>query len=502
MIIHGDCLEELRKLEADSVDSMVTDPPAGINFMNLKFDSDRGGKGPWIYWLTEIMREAWVVLKPGAHAFVWALPRTSHWTATALDDAGFEIRDVVTHLFGSGFPKSMDISKAIDKQAGAEREVIGLDASKLRPNRDKYLLSGIPGGGGKLGPDNGATLTAASTPEAKEWRGWGTALKPASEHWILCRKPILEKTVAKNVIKHGTGGINIDASRIGSDLVPSKKALGDIYAAFKGKPQGEYLPWTYTQGRFPANLLLSHNEDCVEVGMKKVKAIKGGNSTNIGNNVYGKYEAELDSKPCGFGDADGTETISAFECTPGCAVAMLDAQSLSGGMHSAGKARNGGAKQTNDGSLFGVGNHPGNGTRVGDSGGASRFFYCAKTSKSERNAGCEDLPEKECTSKQQNSDMRAHDGVLTNARSEEPKSKNHHPTVKPQKLMSYLITMITPPGGVCIDPFMGSGSTGVAAVKSGFQFIGIERERDYFDIAEKRIAHGGASYAQDHTTVE
>lgn len=180
VIITGDCLEWLPEFDDAYFDSIVTDPPAGISFMGKDWDSDKGGRSEWITWMTSVMREALRVLKPGAHGLVWALPRTSHWTATALEDAGFEVRDVVTHLFGSGFPKSLDISKAIDKAAGVQGPITGKnpayrsrqlehDANWKTPMRPEH----------KHGP---------ATDAAKRWAGFGTALKPASEHWILVRK--------------------------------------------------------------------------------------------------------------------------------------------------------------------------------------------------------------------------------------------------------------------------------------------------------------------------
>lgn len=335
MLINGDCLDVLKTLETQSIDALVTDPPAGISFMGKAWDSDKGGRDAWIEWMMGIMQECARVMKPGAHGLVWALPRTSHWTATALEDAGFEVRDVITHLFGSGFPKSLNIEKA-----GA----------------------------------------------GKEWQGWGTALKPASEHWILIRKPCSEKTVAANVLKHGCGGINIDASRIrlnpgdkkgeGGDITKSASKSGGLFGLNTSK-RGMGLQF---EGRFPANLVLDEE-----------------------------------------------------------AAKLLDEQSgvLSPG-HWADKTIG-----------FNTREYKGQGKR-GDSGGASRFFYCAKISLSERGEG------------------------------------NSHPTVKPKKLMHYLITLITPPNGVVLDPFMGSGSTGVAAKEAGFQFIGIEKDPEYFEIAVKR----------------
>lgn len=384
MIYHGDCLEVLKTFEADSIDALVTDPPAGISFMGKEWDSSSA----FIRRMTDIFDECIRVMRPGAHGFVWALPRTSHWTATALEDAGFEIRDVVIHLFGSGFPKSMDISKAIDKQAGAEREVIG---ESQWANRTPNGCTGLRGN--DFSKNN--QITAPNTIEANQWQGWGTALKPASEHWILVRKPISEKTVAANVKKHRTGGINIDASRIG-------------YQSDR----------THDQGRFPSNLILDE-----------------------------------------------------------IAAQMLDEQS--GESRSPIKSTLAAPKKQG---VF-VSGHKNRGTiEHGDSGGASRFFYCAKTSKSERNAGCEELPEKD-SSKMDGGEFHG------SSTSKNRVSNNNHPTVKPKKLMSYLINMICPPGGICLDPFMGSGSTGIACGENGFQFIGIEKELEYFNIAEKRIKY-------------
>jgi len=403
-LINDDCLNALKHLDADSIDSLVTDPPAGISFMGKEWDSDKGGRDGWIAWMTEVMRECHRVLKPGAHGLVWAIPRTSHWTSTALENAGFEVRDVVTHLFGSGFPKSLDISKVIDKASGAERKVIGINPNHRRLT-DTETMCGQPHVG--IG-----SITVPSTDSAKQWQGWGTALKPASEHWVLVRKPLGEKTVAANVLKHGTGGINIDASRVGvseSDPNHRKPSVdwqnADNPASTHFGSGGRPIENLNIKGRFPANLVLSHSQHCQD-----------------------------------------------DQCDIECAILQLDAQSLAGGMHSAGCKKqnnfvgNKGSKTVNIGGGISA-------NRFGDSGGASRFFYCAKISTSERNAG----------------------------------ANNNHPTVKPKKLMSYFCKMITPPEGIVLDPFMGSGSTGIAAKECGFKFIGIERETDYFEIASKRI---------------
>ncbi len=453
-VIHGDCLIKLRLLKANSIDSLVTDPPAGIAFMGKSWDSDKGGRDAWIAWLKEVMQECLRVMKPGAHGLVWGLPRTSHWTTTALEDAGFEVRDVITHLFGSGFPKSLDVSKAIDRAAGAEREVIGENPKAKQQTGQTGTLS--------LSGDRNPNLfiTAPSTPEAKQWQGFGTALKPASEHWILVRKP-LEKglTIAANALKWGVGGLNIDASRINgkprtTHSDGNRKGKQELGSISFGPGLKDNFTSAAPSGRFPANLLFSHNEDCMEVGVKQIghggpKTTKA--RTRIRNNGLGLGSETMRSGASGAPDNYGAETVSAWECSEGCAVAELDRQS--GNLHASGNKKLGPAGKT-DKSLFGIGSIDGRASDYKDSGGASRFFYCAKASKREKNAGCE---------------------------------VNNHPCVKSTKLMSYLITMVTPPGGTVLDCFAGSGTTGVAAKRLGFKFIGIEKDADYVRICEARL---------------
>lgn len=264
-LINGEALETLRKLECDSLDSLITDPPAGISFMGKGWDSNKGGRDKWIEWLSEIMEECLRVLKPGAHGLVWAIPRTSHWTGTALEQAGFEVRDVVTHLFGTGFPKSLDVSKAIDKAAGAQRKVVG----RKHPNHSGKRVSKIMGDRPCLNDPNydPGKLTTPATPEAKQWDGWGTALKPAAEFWFLVRKPLSEKTVAKNVLKWGTGALNIDGCRIIASLDHKKNCNRRFKSGIwkkSGEAKNEIQTSAHGQGRFPANLVLSCNPECTD----------------------------------------------------------------------------------------------------------------------------------------------------------------------------------------------------------------------------------------------
>jgi site-specific DNA-methyltransferase (adenine-specific) len=340
------------------------------------------------------MSECKRVMKPGAHGLVWALPRTSHWTATALEEAGFEIRDVVTHLFGSGFPKSLDVSKAIDKAAGASRVAIGKNPNH-RQAEDVCTMLGNPHTGD-------GSITAPATDAAKQWQGFGTALKPASEHWILIRKPLSEKTVAANVLKWGTGALNIDGSRVATQ----DNLNGGAYAETKGRKNATYGKLDYEagqykqpQGRFPANLIFS----C----------------------------------PC---DSDSHML--------GCAVGELDRQS--------GQSKSSNAPRNNKNTGWKCSSPPSiQESPHSDSGGASRFFYVAKVSAAERNAGLEGMQKKRIDRYGECGQGATPQQTPRQTREE----TNHHPTVKPQKLMRYLIRMATPPGGTVLDPFMGSGRT-------------------------------------------
>ncbi len=419
LLYNGDCLQIIPTMQSNSVDSLVTDPPAGISFMGNAWDSDKGGRDGWIEWMTEVARECLRVLKPGAHGLVWAIPRTSHWTAFAFERAGFEVRDIVTHIFGSGFPKSLDISKAIDKLAGAEREVIG---PGIYAGRGRVKAEGWG-----MGDSEKEMTTAPATPEARIWQGFGTALKPASEHWILVRKPLGEKTVAKNVLKHGTGGLNIDACRVGTEPPKPrnspKKIIrgGNFHAA--AEAEKEMFHYNPTKGRFPANLIVD------ESAVAELDRQSGVSPSNFRKNP-----------------SEGADNNAHF-----------------------------GNSKSQRGPIL-----------LDDTGGASRFFYCAKASKLDRNEGLEGMPERNANVGDQrpsgNMSQRIHG---KENRPDIPRA-NHHPTVKSTKLMEYLITLVTPPGGIVLDPFMGSGSTGKAALRKGFGFIGIEKETEYFEIAERR----------------
>jgi hypothetical protein len=270
-VLHGDCLEVLKTMPSNSVDSICCDPPAGIAFMGKSWDTDKGGRDAWIAWLQSVAAECYRVMKHGGHALVWALPRTSHWTGMAWENAGWEPRDKIVHIFGSGFPKSLNVSKAIDKAAGAERPVVGKSpwSQPAKSGHHAGLTdNNVVKTEGRYTPD----VTASATPEAEQWEGWGTALKPAAEDWWLFRKP-LDGTVAGNVLKYGTGAINIDGCRVGIPAADKKNydanmACHERYADGREKLGGYEGGWNAdpsavknTGARWPANVILSKPED-------------------------------------------------------------------------------------------------------------------------------------------------------------------------------------------------------------------------------------------------
>jgi site-specific DNA-methyltransferase (adenine-specific) len=456
----GDAPEVLRELPEASLDALVTDPPAGISFMGKEWDDFRRCER-FVAWMTARATECLRVLKPGAHGLVWAIPRTSHLTATALEDAGFEVRDVITHHFGSGFPKSLDVSKAIDKAAGAERELLeeGPRVRGIRPGADQ-----VRSGTWEKLADRTHTQSVATpvTNAARRWGGWGTALKPASEHWILVRRPLAEPSVAANVLVHGTGGLNIDGCRAASGLggdrdgEPSaRRRYGQgprTFSMTPGPRNGD------GRGRWPANLVLSHAEGCRRAGTSWVPtgtAVRRGGV--VGGHVYsgGRWGHQPGTPDLTYAGSDGLEAVEAWHCVNGCPVAELDRQSgVARNGSGIASARSGGI----GGGLFGDGEADHIGGGFGDVGGASRFFYVAKAGAGERSHG---LP---------------------------PGWLNRHPTVKPVELMRWLVRLVTPAGGVVLDPFAGSGTTLVAAKLEGFRSIGIEREAETVEVCRQRLA--------------
>ena len=501
-VVFGDCRDVLKTLADCSVDSVVTDPPYELGFMGKKWDSTG------IAYDVTVWEECLRVLKPGGHILAFGGSRTWHRLAVAIEDAGFEIRDSIAWMYGSGFPKSLDVSKAIDKGMGKNRErqleftawmrASGLSqkdcaglvrdfakndetasamaqhyySDKTQPAiatadifdamraglppvpenierlvaertgiewteyKNRQIIakgyrvdaktSAVPVSGAT--PDGHYDITAAHTSEAKQWEGWGTALKPAFEPIFVGRKPFAKgSTVAANVLLHGVGGLNIDASRIGSfndgaarsnspgagRMKSGKTPIGTFERSSASEPLNE------NQGRWPANVILDEYSAGLLDEQSGVSVSKAGgmSGTHPGPMDWGKEDS---------GTPRGGHT---------------------------------------------------------DSGGASRFFYCAKASKRDRNEGLDGLePER-------HADRVADDGVGgKNPRNRTNTAKqNFHPTVKPTTLMRYLIKLVTPAGGTVLDPFTGSGSTGKAALLDGYDFVGVELTEEYLPIIEGRL---------------
>ncbi len=427
---HGDALEWLKGLPEGCADSLVTDPPAGISFMGKKWDNDKGGRRAWISWLTGVLSEAHRAMKPGAVGFVWALPRTSHWTATACEDAGFEVRDVLTHLQGQGFPKS----KAL--------------------------------------------------------------LKPAAEHWILVRKPgpLMD--------------LRIDDCRI-AGVKPVMERTATIVAAhaMAGKSTGARSTGeTTSEGRWPANAVFSHSDKCE---LRGVRRVKGGPSPYIrsADADGGVYGAGCGDKPAGYltngyADPDGLEAVEDWDCAEECPVLALGRQS--GTLRARGNVAP--TKRRRSDGVTGWGIRADGPVDAGDTGTAARFFHCfpadvdpfiyqAKPGRRERNQGCDGLPERsaaELTGRKAGSaglemKVRPKGGSNPYAGAGGQPRANTHPTVKSVALMRHLCRLATPPGGLVLDPFTGSGTTGVAALLEGLRFAGCEREAEYVAIAQARI---------------
>jgi site-specific DNA-methyltransferase (adenine-specific) len=408
-------------LDDNSIDAIVCDPPYELNFMGRTWDNTG------IAYDVTVWQQCLRVLKPGGHLVAFGGSRTYHRLAVAIEDAGFEIRDQIQWIYGSGFPKSLDVSKAMNKQAGATREVvgekIGRDGAKRNPKLHVAEMAQTAYGHYETS-SWAQPITAPSTDLAKQWQGYGTALKPAHEPAVLARKPLCG-TVADNVKTWGVGGLNIDGTRVsGVPWHRNDNGIGDP-GMWAGKGQQHYAE-QHTAGRWPANVIL--DEDAA----KALDMQSGHTKSNYGIRNNKK---------------------------------IMD-------MYLTGKKP-----------IVTTGDYS-------DSGGASRFFYTAKASKAEREAGLY-YEEWQVTGAMQ--------GNVTGGRTagdgrENPEIKpvqraNHHPTIKPLSLMRYLVRLVTPKGGKVLDPFMGSGSTGCASILEGFDFVGIDITPEYVAIAQKRIAH-------------
>lgn len=557
MIIQGDCLIELKKLPSNTVDSIVTDPPYGLGFMGKSWDKT-GIANNVLMW-NECLR----VLKPGGHLLAFSGTRTYHRMASAIEDAGFEVRDMIEWVYGSGFPKSLNIGKAVDKLRGNEREDLTDNPNHRRLQKTGTMVGEPHTGDGKV------------TKGTSEWEGWGTALKPSHESIVVARKPLSEKTVAENVLKWGTGGINIDVSRVSAYIdgdnsenivlshklsellhklhtllfscVADKKdcptpandvecvemwkkladclgdcspysrlydelsrlflkgdqvsvqqlhdALGDIDRLRKEQSSSLSSPHSDRLSNLDDfyHLILSYLNDTTLYIKKQVNLGRNNKARTSGTSYVVQKEDKYIDNSGGLGRFpanlihDNSEEVR--ECFP---------ETKTGG----GDKTNKGIRGESIGNVYGNYNpNPNPKEHEVDLGNASRFFksitsefnpsytngtgdfkqyfksiiYQAKASKSERNKGCEEI----------DAQIRVRQGLA--GEKKDTVSSNFHPTVKPVALMEYLIKMVTPKGGTVLDPFMGSGSTGVAAKKNGYDFIGIELDKEYCKIAEKRI---------------
>jgi site-specific DNA-methyltransferase (adenine-specific) len=457
----GNCRELMRGMAEASVDAIVTDPPYHLtqasrggsprqNDPATPFGRTKlGSKGfmgkTWdggnVAFDPEIWAQCLRVLKPGGHLLAFGGARTYHRLACAIEDAGFEIRDQVQWIYGSGFPKSRDVSKAIDEEAGAERTEI---TCRYKATGTARTMTGgnYGGGGNNIIERNEILKFAPVTDAARQWQGWGTALKPAHEPIVLARKPLIG-TVAQNVQAFGTGALNIDGCLVGTtkDVPASPRKEQDRiygrYAAQNGSEKGHDA----NIGRWPANIIHDGSDEVEEAFAAQ---------SNVTKSTGGQA-----SKPKGFGEFGG------------------------------------GSREIEK-------RDPG----FGDIGTASRFFYCSKASKADREDGLEGMPEvmaSELTNRAERSaGLVMDDGTRPNGKKNPYAGtsgevrRNPHPTVKPTTLMRYLCRLITPPSGTVLDPFAGSGSTGRGAVIEGFNFIGIELDPEYAEIARKRIAAAAA----------
>jgi len=430
-LLLGDCRNQLAALPPNSVDFCLTDPPYELGFMGKCWDASGVAFDPKTW--AAVLR----VLKPGAHLLAFGGTRTYHRMTCAIEDAGFEIRDSIHWIYGSGFPKSHDISKAMDRSAGVARQVVGHAAAGDAGGSGEH--AGVQGSYGYRGEYD---LTAPASDLAKAWEGWGTALKPAHEPIVVARKPLSEKSVAANVERWGTGALHIEAARVGTALAGWNGSNGfqNTHEASRHGGLGGGAPRP-AAGRWPANVLFCHTPECAE------------------------------------------------GCSPLCPVRILDGQS--------GYTRSrmvSGVGRDDGGVAFNLRRKSPRLRGHEDAGGASRFFhcfepdapflYCPKPSRSEREAGCEGLEQRSPAFGNERGDGLGRG--ISHTRQDQQRG-NSHPTVKPVRLLEHLITLCTTPGAVVLDPFTGSGSTGVAALKSGRQFIGIELSPEYLEIARARI---------------
>jgi hypothetical protein len=542
-LYQGDCLDVLRTLPSDSCDALVTDPPAGIAFLGEAWDEDRGDIAKWSAWLTRVMREAMRVLKPGAHGLVWALPRTSHWTGIALEHAGFEIRDKITHVFGQGFPKSFDIAKAIDK-----RSSVGQDET-LRVCR--FLNAAYAKRSKVLKLRDLAKMFGVTTSMLNRWFALDTnsrPLCPTWEQWEVLRgildfgysmdavvwrlngrkgKPGSarhEREVTGDVEISENPGIPSDGNERAKKMMQIREPHREDAKRWAGwgtalKPASE--DWWLVRKPLPptesiVDSVITRGTGALNIDGNRV-GIAGGTSLKDpqGKGLFGIGGGRVESIDAGrfppnflmthspgcvcvgTKEVKSGKAVESWWCADDCPVAALDRQSGTkiSKVHKAPRARGlgygSGMVCDPDSELVRVGHE--------DTGGASRYFpifepdadvlfcYAPKAAVSDKDAGLEEAGfEQQTVGSLAGGGTNANDPV--SARFTTTK-RNTHPTVKGQQLMRWLVRLVTPPGGTVLDCFAGSGSTLVAAVSLGFTAIGIEKQTEYVNIIEARVRH-------------
>lgn len=547
-VLHGDCLGLLKSVPDNSFDACATDAPYHLTsasrggsprtndpakphgrhaigskgFMGKTWDGGDVAMRPETW--AEIMR----VLKPGAHLVAFGGTRTAHRMACAIEDGGFEIRDTLEWLYGSGFPKSLNVSKAIDNKLGIEPTVVGHrvltgTAALSTEQKGGTFSAGIA----SVGATKEILVTEPTTDEAKEWDGWGTALKPAHEPIILARKPI-EKglTVAENVLKWGTGALNIDACRVrasGNDRADSERKKDE-------RPRSDY---EMGDGRWPPNVVFTHDARCRRLGAVAVPAnptwdtpnretepsaftgadvspVRHANGRNDEVSADRRYadNGSTSFAPLPGARREDTETVDQYECVDGCPVrelAMQSGQLTSGSL--TGQMGGGTGKESSSGIYGTRANVPM--YNVGDSGSAARYFpqfewteldditpflYAAKAGRAERDAGLDQFRSRSAAELTDSEDGQARLESPRTGAGRTGGAKNPHPTIKPWKeLLCWLVRLITPPRGVVLDPFAGAASCGIACLTEGYRYAGIELldtdEEPHVSIARARLHH-------------
>jgi len=466
-VLCADCVTTMSTMDEASVEAIVTDPPYDLGFMGHQWDTHG------IAFTPETWRQALRVLKPGGYLLAFGGSRTYHRMTVAIEDAGFAIRDCIMWVHGEGMPKSHDVAAAIDKLAGYPPRGRAIPMASHCQRNGKRLLPN------PIGPYE------PRTEHGRRWAGWGTALKPAYEPIVVARKP-MPTSVAHNVLAHGTGALNVDGCRVGAVDVARLSAKYASTASAGPRRNAVYSPdprprseariEPHPGGRWPANVVLTHSPACCQVGWQRA-----------GSYTINRFSDG--AKPFGGGAGHPYENLQVspqivpvFDCSPGCPVAELGRQSGQSVSHK------GTPRSAAHGSGWGMSR---TGAEYDDEGDASRYFnvfawdsdldaiaYCPKATTAERETGLDDrFPP------------------------DEAGRRNRHHTVKPLALMRHLVRLVTPPGGTVLDPFCGSGTTGMACVFEHFDFVGIELEPSYAELAKARIAHAEALARRGYTVL-